>query len=136
LLTRRNNRYSPVGQGILTGQIKSPEDFAEGDVRRFYPRFKPENFAVNVQLVDELKSLAKQKGCSSAQLAINWVSSLSNKSHMPLVIPIPGATTESRVRENGQTLELTGAELAAIDEVLSKFTIVGGRYPEGVPIEG
>jgi pyridoxine 4-dehydrogenase len=55
---------------------------------------------------------------------------------MPQIIPIPGATTEARVLENGKEYDLTTAELAAIDDILAKFTVVGDRYPAGMPIDG
>ncbi|EXJ79039.1 pyridoxine 4-dehydrogenase [Capronia epimyces CBS 606.96] len=127
--------YSPIGQGMLSGQLKSVDDLPEGDHRRFYPRFQPDTFPINLQLVDELQALAKEKGCTPAQLAISWTKSLAKKPSVPLVIPIPGATTDTRVRENAQGYELTSAELAAIDAILAKFTIVGRRYPEGIAID-
>ena len=55
---------------MLTGEIKKPEDIPEGDFRRNVPRFSAENFPTNLKLVAELQKLAKQKGCSPAQLAI------------------------------------------------------------------
>lgn len=128
--------YSPIGQGMLTGQIKSLDDLAPDDMKRHYPRFQPDTFPINLQLVDELQTLAKDKGCSPAQLAIGWVKSLSRKNGLPEIIPIPGATTETRVRENAEDHGLTEDELSAIDAILARFPVVGGRYPNGVPIEG
>ncbi|OIW27109.1 Aldo/keto reductase [Coniochaeta ligniaria NRRL 30616] len=128
--------YSPIGQGMLGGQFKSLDDLPEGDLRRYYPRFQPENFAINLELVKQVENLAKEKGCTPAQLAIAWVKNLSKKPSMPVFIPIPGATTEARVRENGVEVELTAEDLAAIDSVLDRFTVVGGRYPAGVPTDG
>lgn len=121
---------------MLSGQFKSLDDLPEGDPRRFYPRFQPENFAINLELVKQLEDLAKEKGCAPAQLALAWIKALSKKPGMPTFIPIPGATTESRVRENGVQVELTDEDLAAIDNILAKFTVVGGRYPAGVPMNG
>ena len=65
--------YSPLGRGFLTGAIHSPEDFEADDYRRGNPRFQGENFARNLQLVEQVKSLAADKGCSPAQLALAWV---------------------------------------------------------------
>lgn len=129
-------RYSPIGKGMLGGQFKSLDDLPEGDYRRHFPRFQPENFAVNLELGKQLEHLAKNKGCTPAQLAIAWVKSLSKKPGMPLMIPIPGATTEARVRENAVDVELNADDLTAIDGVLAKFTVVGARYPAGVPTDG
>lgn len=65
--------YSPLGRGFLTGRYRSPEDFEEGDFRRFAPRFSKENFGKNLELVDEIAKLAKKKGCSSGQLVLAFL---------------------------------------------------------------
>jgi len=121
---------------MLSGQFKSLDDLPQGDLRRYYPRFQPENFAINLELVKQLEDLAEEKGCTPAQLALAWIKSLSKKPGMPTFIPIPGATMEARVRENGVNVELTDVDLKAIDAVLSRFEVVGGRYPAGVPTDG
>ena len=71
--------YSPMSRGFLTGKIKSFDDIPEGDFRKTIPRFQPENFDNNLLLVKEVQNLAKQKGCTTAQLAINWVRTQSEK---------------------------------------------------------
>lgn len=53
---------------------------------------------------------------------------------MPEIIPIPGATTAARVRENTTIVELTDEEMAEIETVLAKFEVAGGRYPDGAPV--
>lgn len=121
---------------MLSGSIKSLDDLSQNDPRRMWPRFQPENFAVNIKLVDEMRGLAEKKGCTSAQFAINWVLSLSSKPGMPQFMPIPGSSNESRVRENSFVSELTSGEMAAVNEILSKVTVSGGRYPEGIPVDG
>ncbi|KIW10154.1 hypothetical protein PV08_11115 [Exophiala spinifera] len=128
--------YSPIGQGMLTGQIKSLDDLAPDDLRRMYPRFQPDAFPVNMQLVARVEALAAQKGCTPAQLALAWVRSLADKPGMPVIIPIPGSTTPGRVRENAVEVKLTPADLAGIDDILAKFTVVGRRYPDSIPIDG
>lgn len=81
--------YRPLGRGFLTGQIKSPADIPEGDMRRRYVRFNNEEyFAHNMQLVDKLKAIAETKGVTPAQLSIAWVASL----HPKLVVPLPGSS--------------------------------------------
>ena len=121
---------------MLAGKFKSLDDLPDGDLRREYPRFQPENFAVNLQLVNQVELLAEEKQCKASQLAISWVKSLSKRKGMPLIIPIPGATTEARVRENSVDIDLTGEDLSTIDNILRKFTVVGGRYPVGWPTNG
>jgi len=127
--------YSPIGRGMLTGQIKSLDDLPEGDLRRSFPRFQPENFDTNIRLVAQVEELAKKKGCTPAQLAINWVRAIGRRPGMPTIIPIPGATTADRVNENSAVIELTDAEMEEIDKTLAKFEIKGGRYPSHVPTE-
>jgi pyridoxine 4-dehydrogenase len=92
--------YSPMGRGMLTGQIKSFEDIPDNDFRKILPRFQPENFEINMKLVKELEKIAKKKNCTSTQLAPGWVRSLSKREGMHEIIPIPGATTVDRVIEN------------------------------------
>lgn len=116
---------------MLTGQLKSPEDIPEGDFRRHLPRFQPANFEVNLALVRQLEALAAKKGCRPSQLAIGWVLGVARRPGMPAIIPIPGATTAERVRENAAVVELTDSEMAEIDAVLARFDVAGGRYPAG-----
>ncbi|TKA64187.1 hypothetical protein B0A55_10415 [Friedmanniomyces simplex] len=120
--------YSPLGKGILTGQLRKPEDVTEGDYRRFFPRFQAEALEENVKLVDEVKAVAERKGCTVAQVAIAWVAARGKKLGVP-VVPIPGATTVTRMRENTAAAELTDEELKEIDGVLENAEVKGGRAP-------
>jgi aryl-alcohol dehydrogenase-like predicted oxidoreductase len=65
--------YSPLGRGFLTGQIRTQDDFAPDDFRRMSPRFQGENFRRNLDLVESVRSLAAEKGCTPAQLALAWL---------------------------------------------------------------
>lgn len=121
--------YSPIGRGFLTGEIKKPEDIPEGDMRKTMPRFQGANFEKNLDLVKELDKVAKQKGCTSAQLAISWVKYMSSEIGVP-VIPIPGATKQERVAENSKDVTLTSDDAAEIRSVLQSITISGQRYGE------
>ncbi|KAI0459587.1 pyridoxal reductase [Xylaria acuta] len=128
--------YSPVGRGFLTGQIKTYEDIPGDSYLKQLPRFQPGgNFENNIKLVHQVEQLAKQKGCTPAQLAISWVRALNGRPGMPTIIPIPGATTAERVRENAKVVELTGEDMAAIDKILDGFKPIGRRYADFVPIE-
>ncbi|GAW12237.1 hypothetical protein ANO14919_015980 [Xylariales sp. No.14919] len=128
--------YSPLGRGFLTGQIKTFDDIPENSFLRAMPRFQPGgNFENNIKLVHQVEELAKKKGCTPGQLAIGWVRALNGRPGMPTIIPIPGATTAERVRENAKVVELTEEEMAAIDKILDGFKPIGGRYPDGIPIE-
>lgn len=76
--------YSPLSRGLLSGQIKSPSGFEQGDVRRRYPRFSAENFPKNMAVVEGLKAIA-EKGCTAAQLTLAWLLSQGDD-----IFPIPG----------------------------------------------
>lgn len=93
------------------------------------PRFQGENFQKNLTIVDEVSKIAKQKGCTTGQLAIAWVANLSKQLSVS-VIPIPGATKVERVAENSKQISLTDDEVTEIDSVLKSFTVSGLRYPE------
>lgn len=122
--------YSPLGRGFLTGQIRKPEDVPEGDMRRHMPRFQPENFDKNLKLVEELEQLAKKKGCTPGQVGVAWVKAQSGRPGMPIIIPIPGASSSDRVKENMVDVDLSENDLKEIDSLLESFEIAGGRYPE------
>lgn len=120
--------YSPLGRGFLTGEIKSIDDLPADDIRRRFPRFQPDVFEKNLEMVEELQKLARRKGCSPAQLALSWVRQLSGKPGLPQIIPIPGATTDKRVTENMQQFQLSQAEVEEIDKILESFEVHGDRY--------
>jgi len=118
--------YSPLGRGFLTGQLRSPDDFAEDDFRRHSPRFQGENFTRNLELVDRVKELADEKQCSPAQLALAWL--LAQGEH---IVPIPGTKKRARLAENlgAADVELTSGDLARLDELAPAGAAAGARYP-------
>jgi aryl-alcohol dehydrogenase-like predicted oxidoreductase len=119
--------YSPLGRGFLTGQFKSPEDFPEGDFRKNHPRFQGENFQKNLQLVDEVGAMAKEKGCTTAQLALAWVLAQGDD-----IVPIPGTKHVRYLDDNIGALQvqLTDADLRRLDEILPPGAAAGQRYHE------
>ncbi|KAI1125448.1 voltage-gated shaker-like K+ channel, subunit [Nemania abortiva] len=127
--------YSPIGRGMLTGKLKSVDDIKDGLFRTFqFPRFQPGNFEANLRLVERVEEIANAKGCTPAQLAINWTVAVSKRPGMPRIVPIPGATTVARVDENSKVVDLADEDMARIDAVLANFTPAGGRYNAVVPI--
>jgi aryl-alcohol dehydrogenase-like predicted oxidoreductase len=76
--------YSPLGRGFLTGQLKSPDDFEDGDFRKYAPRYSKENFPNNIKLVHVLETLALDKGCTPGQLALAWLLEQGDD-----IVPIP-----------------------------------------------
>ncbi|MBD8880022.1 aldo/keto reductase [Rhodanobacter sp. 7MK24] len=117
--------YSPLGRGFLTGAIRSPDDFEADDYRRSSPRFQGENFTRNLALVDKVKALAADRGCSPAQLALAWVLAQGKD-----VLAIPGTKKRSRLDENLGALDVTlsSADLAAIEAVFPPEAAAGARY--------
>jgi aryl-alcohol dehydrogenase-like predicted oxidoreductase len=118
--------YSPLGRGFLTGAIKRPEDFAEDDYRRLSPRFQGENFARNLALVDKVKTLAAEIGCTPGQLALAWVLAQGED-----IVPIPGTKRRSYLDENVGALavRIGPAQLAALDAAFPFNVASGDRYP-------
>ena len=117
--------YSPLGRGFLTGAIRTPDDFEADDYRRHSPRFMGDNFDRNLQLVEKVKTLAADKGCSPAQLALAWVLAQGDD-----LLAIPGTRKRSRLDENLGALQVTlrDDELTAIDAVFSPGAVAGQRY--------
>jgi aryl-alcohol dehydrogenase-like predicted oxidoreductase len=121
--------YSPLGRGFLTGALKSPDDFAADDYRRFSPRFQGENFAKNLLLVKQVQALAADKGVTAGQLALAWVLAQGD-----YLIPIPGTKQRKYLEENVAALEvkLSPTELAALEAIFPANATAGLRYPEAV----
>ena len=120
--------YSPLGRGFLTGQIKKPEDIPDDDFRKGLPRFQPGAFEKNLELVQDLEGLAKKKSCTPGQVAVAWVKAQSGRSGMPTIIPIPGATTAERVKENCVDVDLSENDIKEIDGLIESISIEGDRY--------
>ncbi|MBA2387073.1 MAG: aldo/keto reductase [Acidimicrobiia bacterium] len=116
--------YSPLGRGFLTGDIRTTDDLAEFDFRKDLPRFQGDNFQRNLDLVDEVRTIADNKGVTPAQLALAWLLAQGDD-----VVPIPGTKRPRRVEENAGAahLELNDADLAQIEEVSPAGAAAGDR---------
>lgn len=119
--------YSPLGRGFLTGALKSPDDFAADDYRRFNPRFQGDNFNKNLRLVEQVQALAADKGVTAGQLALAWVMAQGD-----YLIPIPGTKQRKYLDENVAALEvkLDDRELARLDAIFPAGAAAGLRYAE------
>ncbi|RDA85950.1 hypothetical protein CP532_0824 [Ophiocordyceps camponoti-leonardi (nom. inval.)] len=125
--------YSPIGRGMLTGKFKDTKSVSHLGFLASFPRFEAEAMKHNLKLVEQVESLAKDKGCTAAQLAISWVKHQGNRPGRPSIVPIPGATTVARVQENAKLINLSKEELAKLDKVVDEFETKGERYPSSVP---
>ncbi len=119
--------YSPLGRGFLSGQFKPGKEIPEGDYRRFHPRFQNENIEHNYKLVEQLQEIAKEKDCTTAQLALAWV-----LSRWEGIIPIPGTKRIKYLEDNAAAvnIKLSKSELEKINEQAPFGFTKGGRYPE------
>ena len=119
--------YSPLGRGFLTGALRTVDDFAADDFRRFNPRFQGENFGKNLLLVEQVQTLAAEKGVTAGQLALAWVLAQGD-----YLIPIPGTKQRKYLQENVGALEvkLSASELAALQAIFPASAVAGLRYAE------
>lgn len=117
--------YSPLSRGLLSGEIKTAEDIR--DNRANMPRFQGENFFKNLELVEKIKTLAAEKGCTPSQLAIAWVLAQGED-----IITIPGTKRIKYLEENiaAENVQLTREDLQSIEAVMPAGIVSGTRYPE------
>lgn len=119
--------YSPLGRGFLSGAIASLDDLAPDDYRRNSPRFQGENFYKNLQLVEQVKAIASEKGVTASQLALAWLLAQGED-----IVPIPGTKRRTYLEENIAATEitLTEQELNRLEAVAPKNVAAGDRYPD------
>ena len=119
--------YSPLGRGFLTGQITSPDDFDDDDFRRHQPRFQGDNFTRNLELVEQVKAMAAERGITAGQLALAWVQAQGDD-----VVAIPGTKRRTYLEENVASLDvtLTADDLAQLEAILPAGGAAGDRYPD------
>jgi aryl-alcohol dehydrogenase-like predicted oxidoreductase len=120
--------YAPLGRSLLTGYIPDFANLAEGDTRGRHPRFAPQNFTKNRELVQRVEAIAEEKDCTPAQLVLAWLLAQG-----PDVIPIPGTKRLDRLEENLGALRvrLTPADIDRISATIPLGAAAGLRYPEG-----
>jgi aryl-alcohol dehydrogenase-like predicted oxidoreductase len=119
--------YSPLGRGFLTGRWRKLEDIPEDDYRKHHPRFQGENFQKNLEVVDRVNDIAREKKVKPSQLALAWVMAQGGD-----IVPIPGTAHRHHLEDNAAAVEivLTKEELARIDAAAPKGATAGPRYPE------
>ncbi len=118
--------YSPLGRGFLSGELKSFDDLPADDVRRGQPRFSPDNFSQNLDLVQRVRKLAADHDATASQFALAWVHAQGED-----IIPIPGTKRQKYLEENVKAVEikLSAVDLALLDEIFPKGAAAGDRYP-------
>ena len=116
--------YSPLGRGFLAGQFRALTELDEGDARLTSPRFQPENFQQNLQLLTQLEDIANGKSATLAQLALAWLMAQGND-----IIPIPGAKSRNHLEENVKAIDikLTPEDLARLNAIMPPGAAAGRR---------
>jgi aryl-alcohol dehydrogenase-like predicted oxidoreductase len=117
--------YSPLGRGMLTGEIRSLADLPADDFRRSSPRFSDEHLAANLALVDRLEHLAAERGTTAGQLALAWVLAQGDD-----VVAIPGTKRRAYLQQNvtAAAIELDADTLAALNDAIPPAAVAGQRY--------
>ena len=117
--------FSPLARGFLTGKLRDVSRFDPKDIRRGMPRFQPDNFAANLELLDGYTALADEAGCTPAQLALAWLLAKGEN-----IVPIPGTTSVKHLAENvgAASVTLAPSMLEKLDATMNRDTVTGPRY--------
>jgi aryl-alcohol dehydrogenase-like predicted oxidoreductase len=119
--------YSPLGRGFLTGAFRRRDDLIPTDRRHAHPRFQEGNFERNVDLLEPVQAIAREKGCTMAQVALAWVLSRGDD-----VVPIPGTKRRTYLEENAGAVGITldDGDIARLEGGFPPGAASGFRYPE------
>ena len=119
--------YAPLGRGFLTATIKSLDTLLPKDRRHDHPRFNPDKFRRNLELLDPIEKIATRRKCTPAQVALAWLHAQGSD-----IVPIPGTKRRSYLEQNVATLDITLSD-EEIDTLGNAFPLgvtAGNRYPE------
>ncbi|EIN08935.1 Aldo/keto reductase [Punctularia strigosozonata HHB-11173 SS5] len=120
--------YSPLGRGMLTGKYRSPDDFAEGDVRRYLPRYTKENFPSILKICDGIREVAQRCGATPGQVALAWLLAQGDD-----IVPIPGTRRIENLEENlgALSVKLSPEDVQQVRELAARSELASvNRYPE------
>ena len=117
--------FSPVARGFLCDVVHDVSSFEAKDIRRSMPRFDPENQARNLRLLPPYKALAREAGCTPAQLALAWLLHQGK-----YILPIPGTTSVAHLQEDlaAADLRLDPQLIGRLDALINQKTVAGNRY--------
>jgi len=117
--------FSPLARGFLTGELRDISILPPKDIRLGMPRFQPQHFPKNLRLLDGMSAIARENGCTMAQLALAWV--LARGAH---IIPIPGTTRLDHLEENlgAASLRLSADTQSRLHALINPATVSGPRY--------
>jgi len=117
--------YGVLSRGLLSGRWSKEKSAVKGDMRSHMPRFSSENVDHNLALVESLRSIANERGCTVAQLAIAWVLSQGED-----VVPVIGSRTREQLKETlgAIGIKLSKEDIARIGERIPASSVAGTRY--------
>jgi len=117
-------RSNPLGHGLLTGQVRTVDDFSDDDWRKTNPRFTGDNFVRNLAIVDEVRAIGAENGATPAQTALAWLLTQGED-----IAPIPGTRRVSRVEEDtaADSVQLTAVQLGRLGNLTPA---AGDRHDE------
>lgn len=117
--------FSPVGRGFLAGGVTDPNALVEGDFRKGMPRFQGEAFQANLKLLDGFREIAREAGCTPAQLCLAWLLQKGSD-----IVPIPGTANPDHMVENARASEvrLSDVTMAKVEALVNAQTVSGPRY--------
>lgn len=118
--------FSPLGRGFFGGKLTDPAtQLQPGDIRLQMPRFEPENYARNLDLLAQYRAIAAEVGCSAAQLALAWI---LNR-HQDMIV-IPGTRSVAHLDDNlgASGLALSADVMGRLDRLINNRTVAGDRY--------
>jgi aryl-alcohol dehydrogenase-like predicted oxidoreductase len=120
--------YSPLGRGLLTGNIRKIDDIAPHDIRRKQPRFRAGNFEKNLELVKSIEQIAAKKNVAPAQVSLAWLLSRGED-----VFPIPGTKQQKWLEQNVAAVDLAlgPKEIEALSSAFRPGARAGERYDPG-----
>ena len=118
--------FSPMANGLLSGQFTDQSAFGKGDFRNNMPQYQQEGYKKAEKLLNLLKELSEKKHCTMAQLSLAWMMCKKD-----FIIPIPGSRKLERIEENynAGNIELTQDEIKVIDDLIHSifFDVFGGH---------
>jgi len=124
--------FSPLARGFLSGEVRDTAAFSPKDIRRHMPRFADENLTHNLKLLDGFRAIARENGCTMAQLALAWLLATNE-----IIVPIPGTTRIDHLAENADAakVELRPGTMDKLEALINPNTVSGPRYNDATQME-
>lgn len=115
--------FANTAEGLLTGEMKAP--LAADSYQNHFSRFQGDNLVKNLEKVEVLKQMAKEKGFSPTQLAIAWVNTQGDH-----IMPLVSMNRRSRLHENIHAMEIkfTPEDLDILNKHFAPGAILGSTY--------